>query len=93
MILLSAENLAKQHGQIKPVSDSPCHWDLLPAFTDSLDQEGLPNICTGHCHRPQNTAYNIRHHKPAVQIEKQREYCAGKVQKRGHMLTMVASHS
>lgn len=80
MILYSAENLAKQHSQIKPVSDSPFHWDLLPAFTDSLDQEDLLNICTGHCHRPRNTTHNVRNPKPAVQIEKQREYCTGKVQ-------------
>lgn len=93
MILHSAENLAKQHGQIKPVSDSPCHWDLLPAFTDSLDQEDLPKICTVHCHRPQNTTYNVRNHKPAVQIDKQREYCTGKVQEREHALTIVASYN
>lgn len=93
MILHSAENLARQHSQIKPVGDNPRHWDLLPAPTESVDQEDLWNLNTGHCHRPQNITYNVRSPKPAVQIEKQREYCTGKVQEWEHTLTMVASHN
>jgi len=38
-----------------PLTPASCFYRL---FKTSLDQEDLQNICTCHCHRPQNTKCN-----------------------------------